>query len=625
MIFVTNPRRNPRLALLWTGWKSCLLLMGTGPLMATGLLATTPEGVETAPSDGGPQIALTFDDAPRGDGPVFTGEARTAALIEALDRAGVDGAMIFANSARLDESGTRRLTAYAEAGHPIANHSHSHGSVDSLGAEAFLEDVQKAHGLLSALPGYAPYFRFPYLREGRTAPVRDAVRRGLESMGLKQGYVTVDNYDWHLQTLMGQAMRTTGTLDLEGWKRFYLDVLLGAVEFYDAQAHRHLGRSPRHVLLLHENDLAALFIDDLVEALESRGWEIISADMAYQDPMAQQVPDTLFLGQGRVAALAHAGGAAARQLIHPLESEAALRAEAVRRGLLPVTEDAYLGQPRPGLVPRKFAPDQVSLDGRYEYGSVFSADGREMFYGVALEGRAEIHRVTLGEDGEVVSEILLEHPERTFGDPMLSPDESRLYFITDLHAPELKSMDIGHVRRTRSGWSAPELLPAPINTPFNEYYASFTLDGTLAFSTDRDAETEGDVDLVWAHGVEGLGVEGPGVEGPGTVVVEPLEGGLNTKAYEADPFIARDGSYLIFASNRRAGRDRDLYISFRKPDESWGEAILMGESINTPFQELCPFVTVDGQFLVYTHKQDIHWVSADVIDILRERFVPIEE
>lgn len=572
------------------------------------LLVAAPWGVVAEAQ----QIALTFDDAPRGDGPVFTGASRTAALIEALERAGVEGAMFFANSERLDEAGARRLRAYAEAGHPIANHSHSHPSLHRIGAEAFLEDLRRAHDELSELPGYIPYFRFPFLHEGRPAAVRDAVRRGLRTLGLKQGYVTVDNYDWYLQALMGEAVRTTGSLDIDGWKRFYLDVLLDAVAFYDAEARRYLGRSPRHVLLLHENDLAALFIDDLVLALQSLGWEVISAEEAYQDPIAEQMPDTLFLGQGRVAALAHAGGATARHLIHPLESETALRAEAVRRGLLSIPEDSYLGQSRPGLVPRKFAPGQVSLEGRYEYGSVFSADGREMYFGVALEeGRAEIHRATLGDGGQIVSEVLLQHPERTFGDPMLSPDESRLYFITDVNAPAPKSMDIGYVPRTRDGWGPPELLASPINTSANEYYASFTFEGTLWFSTDRDAKREGDVDLVFA----------PGVEGPGTVEVKPLVGGLNTEAYEADPFIARDGSYLIFASNRRAGRDRDLYISFRNSDGSWSQGISMGESINTPYQELCPFVTADGRYLFYTHRQDLHWVSADVINLLRERFM----
>ena len=564
---------------------------------------------------GAQQIALTFDDAPRGDGPVFAGKARTAALIEALDRAGVEGAMIFANSVRLDEEGIQRLAAYAEAGHPIANHTHSHPSLYRVSAEVFLEDAQRGHDELSKLPGYVPYFRFPYLHEGRPVEVRDAVREGLKAMGQKQGYVTVDNYDWHIQSLLGEAIRTTGKLDIEGWRQFYLDVLLEAVAFYDAQARQHLGRSPRHVLLLHENDVAALFIDDLVFALEARGWEVISGEEAYEDPLAEQMPDTLFLGQGRVSALAYIGGAPIKKLINPLQNEANLRAEAVRRGLLTVTDDAYLGQPRPGLTPKKFAPGKVSLEGRYEYGSTFTSDGRDMYFGVALnEGnRAQIHRARLDDNGEIVSEVFLQHPERTFGDPMLSPDQSRLYFITDVNSPQPKSMDIGYLNRTRTGWGEPKFHEAPINTPANEYYASFTREGTLAFSTDRDAEREGDVDLIFASNVEG----------PGTISIEPLVGNPNTKAYEADPFIAQDGSYLIFASNRRTGRDRDLYISFRKADGSWGEAISMGESINTPFQELCPFVTTDGRYLFYTHKQDLYWVSADVIDLLRERFMGV--
>ena len=60
------------------------------------------------------RIALTFDDATRGDGPVFTGEQRTTALIESMDRSGVDGAMFFVttrNVQRQGESGAARLAA----------------------------------------------------------------------------------------------------------------------------------------------------------------------------------------------------------------------------------------------------------------------------------------------------------------------------------------------------------------------------------------------------------------------------------------------------------------------------------------------------------------------------------
>ncbi len=69
-----------------------------------------------------------------------------------------------------------------------------------------------------------------------------------------------------------------------------------------------LGRSPKHVLLLHENDLAALFVDSLIEFLRAKGWKIISPAEAYRDPIATMIPNVLLNNQGRVAALAKASG-----------------------------------------------------------------------------------------------------------------------------------------------------------------------------------------------------------------------------------------------------------------------------------------------------------------------------
>ena len=98
-----------------------------------------------------------------------------------------------------------------------------------------------------------------------------------------------------------------------------------STEFYDAMAQKPLGRSRHHVLLLHENDVAALYIGDLVTALRERGFRIISPSEAFTDPIAEAEPDTLFLGQGRIAALAHEEGWAVRDLVSPTEDEDYLR------------------------------------------------------------------------------------------------------------------------------------------------------------------------------------------------------------------------------------------------------------------------------------------------------------
>jgi peptidoglycan/xylan/chitin deacetylase (PgdA/CDA1 family) len=290
----------------------------------------------TADDTGQKRIAITFDDAPRSAGPYQDAARRTTALIDALASGGVDGAMFFATTRNLEqqaEEGEDRLKRYVQAGHVLANHSHAHGSANRMAAEDFLADVEFARDRLAVFPGNTAYFRFPFLNEGDTPEKRDAIRAGLDALGLEQGYVTVDNYDWYLQALFDEAVSAGHVVDLDAWRAIYVEVLLAAAEHYDRIAVDTLGRSPAHVLLLHENDLAALFIDDLAAALRAAGWTIVPALEAYADPIAAHAPDTMLLGQGRVAALAAVNGVPGRDLRHHWEDEEELRALLARRGI----------------------------------------------------------------------------------------------------------------------------------------------------------------------------------------------------------------------------------------------------------------------------------------------------
>ena len=55
-----------------------------------------------------------------------------------------------------------------------------------------------------------------------------------------------------------------------------------------------LGRSPVHMVLLQETDLAALFIDEAVAALRADDWGIVTADEAYAVPIAGIEPTPTF-------------------------------------------------------------------------------------------------------------------------------------------------------------------------------------------------------------------------------------------------------------------------------------------------------------------------------------------
>lgn len=281
------------------------------------------------------ELALSFDDAPRRGSPLMRGPERAERIIEGLRQAGAAQAVFFANSDRIDAEGARRLRAYATAGHVTANHSATHPHLRDLEPERFLEDVAAADRVLRAMPGFRPWFRFPYLDEGDTPAKRDAVRAGLRRLGYAQGYVTIDSYDWYIDQLANNAAQRGAMLNMDALKDLYLEAIVASADFYDDLAVAHLGRSPRHVMLLHENDLAAFFIADLVAALRADGWTIISADATYADPIAQMTPDTMFLNQGRVAALAEGAGGPRRALFGPYEEEPELEEAFNRRVLGP--------------------------------------------------------------------------------------------------------------------------------------------------------------------------------------------------------------------------------------------------------------------------------------------------
>ena len=105
------------------------------------------------------------------------------------------------------------------------------------------------------------------------------------------------------------------------------DMAVEAAEHFDRMALDVIGHRPAQVLLLHENDVAALATDEMVAALREAGWTIISPDEAYQDETLAPDPDTLFSGMGRVASRAfEAGKTGADYLDHWSADEAGIDA-----------------------------------------------------------------------------------------------------------------------------------------------------------------------------------------------------------------------------------------------------------------------------------------------------------
>lgn len=254
------------------------------------LLAAVP----AAASD--KRIALTFDDVPRQRGAFLTPDERTKRLLAGLRKAKVRQAAFFVipgNFAKPDGvGGEQRTAAYVRAGHVIANHSFAHRGLSQTSAEDYVADLDRAQAWLNGRKGARPWFRFPLLDEGRADKARrDAVRAALAARGLRNGYVTADGADWNMEALTLAAAKAGKPIDMDALRFLYVETMVGAAEYNDQLARKVLGRAPAQVLLLHETDLAALFITDLAEGLRKAGWTIITADEAYRDPIGKRSPD----------------------------------------------------------------------------------------------------------------------------------------------------------------------------------------------------------------------------------------------------------------------------------------------------------------------------------------------
>lgn len=285
--------------------------------------------------------------------------------------------------------------------------------------------------------------------------------------------------------------------------------------------------------------------------------------------------------------------------------------ESIKGNVGSPTDDsmAYFGQKEPADKPEKFAPNLISKPNRYEFGCAFSKNGREFFFAEDNGVKNIIYHSKL-KDGVWTEPVkLFQDDSFNYNDPMLSPDESRLYFISNRSldgSNRKKDIDIWYAERKGEGWSAPINLGPTINSNLNEYYMSFTSTGTLYFASKDRAEDAPQ----YAYDIYRSSLENGEYSTP-----QKLPKEINTHRYEADVFIAPDESYMIFCAIRREGLGKgDLYISFKDKDGNWTPSKNMGDTINTDKHELCPFISGDGKYLFFTSNQDIYWVSTDIIE-----------
>lgn len=249
------------------------------------------------------------------------------------------------------------------------------------------------------------------------------------------------------------------------------------------------------------------------------------------------------------------------------------------------------GQTSPGNVAEIFAPNLISF-GFHEHKITISPDGKEFFY-VMSDSRASHYKIirVLYMDGLWLKpEVASFSGQYSDIAPTFTPDGKYVLFASSrpVHHPADSSglQKIWIVEKVDDNWSEPKYIPIAECDQHITINPTISSKGNLYFQANFGNEWN-----IYVSKIEDDGYSEP----------YKLNNPVNTEYNEGGPCVSADESYLLFHSDRPGGFGKsDLYISFRKDDETWSNPQNLGESVNSSESDTGPFVTFDGKYLFFS-------------------------
>ncbi|OEK03398.1 hypothetical protein BFP97_18540 [Roseivirga sp. 4D4] len=141
-------------------------------------------------------------------------------------------------------------------------------------------------------------------------------------------------------------------------------------------------------------------------------------------------------------------------------------------------------------------------------------------------------------------------------------------------------------------WTKPKSISSRINTDRNEGAASISLDGnTLVFTACNVPGNIGSCDLYISYLEEGE-----------WAAPEILGSEVNSRDWDSQPSLSRDGTTLYFVSKRAGGiGGSDIWMS-QRIDQDWTRAENLGPKINTVYDDVSPYIYADNSSLFFASK-----------------------
>ncbi|MEA3461317.1 MAG: hypothetical protein U9R49_05520 [Bacteroidota bacterium] len=167
--------------------------------------------------------------------------------------------------------------------------------------------------------------------------------------------------------------------------------------------------------------------------------------------------------------------------------------------------------------------------------------------------------------------------------PVVSGDGTKLAFVTGLPFFD----GAFYTEKKEDGWSYPQIITQLMGFDADVYPVALSHDGSeMILYYDDDY-----IGNLYSTRMQ------DGMWTPATKMGE----NISTKYWESHASFSKDGQTLYFTSNRKGTNGGlDIYMSERQADGKWGVPVNLGTTINTRYNEECPYISEDGQTLYFS-------------------------
>ncbi len=237
-------------------------------------------------------------DAPKGPQDAPAAIAANRKLLNALarHRVPVTG---FVNEKKVEQlgttAGTEILKSWIASGLDLGNHSYAHLDFNDLSVDQFEDEIVRGETtivpLMQAAGRKVEFFRFPFNHTGDTEAKHSAITEFLSHRGYRLAPCTIETSDYIFADAYQRMAASHDHSSQARLRREYVAFTAAQIDYFRHMNAEVLGYEPPEIVLLHDNQLNADVMDQILNLYEKRGYKWVSLAEAERDPV-YQAPDT---------------------------------------------------------------------------------------------------------------------------------------------------------------------------------------------------------------------------------------------------------------------------------------------------------------------------------------------